>query len=261
MTKFAGSRRVQSVDRAFDVLDVLASGPQRISDIAEATGTSKAAVHHILATLEARRIVAQERDSFRYRLAWGIYELGAKVLRDAGLNTLVAPSLSALAEAVGETTLFNVEDSGSSLVLMRGESKTSTLVANNAPGKRVPLHATASGKVMLAFKPSVLETLPEDLPRFTPRTIVSRHALAAQVERVRQRGYATSWDEHEVALSSLAVPLFDRNADFMGSLTIAAPSGRLNRRSFRTQLQALLSARDEIHALTGGSPQLQAAGL
>ena len=247
-----GSRRVQSVDRAFDVLDCLARGPQRISDIAEATGSSKATVHHILATLEARRIVVQEHDSFRYRLAWGLYELGSKVLRDAGLNSMIAPSLSALAERIGESTLYQIEDSGSALVLMRGESTSSTLVANNEPGKRVALHATASGKVILAFKEGAVASLPSTLRPFTPHTVVTRNELQKQIDQTRRRGFGTAWDEHEMSLSSLSVPIFDRHDEFMGALTIAAPSGRLSKRNYQHYLDELRVTQAEIHEQTGG---------
>ena len=258
MTYSQGSRRVQAVDRAFDVLNCLAEGPQRISDIAKATNSSKATVHHILATLEARRIVARAHDSFRYRLAWGLYELGTKVLRDAGLNSLIAPSLSALAEKVGETTLFNIEDNGTSLVLMRGESTTSSLVANNAPGKRVPLHATASGKVMLAFKPGAFEALPASPRQFTDHTVTTRSALQRQIAHVRERGFATCWDEHEIALSSISVPVLNGHGEFIGAVTIAGPSGRLNRHNYRTYLDALRLTQREIHDQTGGTSSFAA---
>jgi IclR family acetate operon transcriptional repressor len=255
-----GPRRVQSVDRAFDVLNCLADGPKRISDLAAATNSSKATVHHILATLEARRIVTQERDSFRYRLAWGLYELGTKVLRDAGLNSLIAPSLSALAERVGETTLFSVEEGGSALVLMRGESTTSTLVANNAPGRRVPLHATATGKVILAFKPGAFDSLSATLRKFTDHTVTSHEALEKQVAHVRQRGFSTCWDEHEMSLSSIGVPVLDRHGDLIGAVTIAAPSGRMNRQNYGPYLDSLRICQQEIHDQTGGSSSLVVNG-
>jgi DNA-binding IclR family transcriptional regulator len=249
-----GSRKVQSLDRALDVLQCLADGPKRISEIARETASSKAAVHHILATLEGRRMVTRERDSFRYRLSWGLYELGSAVLRHTGLDTVVDPHLSDLAETIGETTLFAIEEDNSALVLLRGESTTSFLVANNAPGRRIPLHATASGKVLLAHHPTLMNHLTEPLRAFTTNTITERHKLSAGLSSVRRRGFATCWEEHELALSSIGVPVFGRDNVIVGALTVAAPSGRLNRRTYRKYLDPLLQTRDAIHTELGAPP-------
>lgn len=249
-----GSRKVQSLERALDVLQCLAEGPKRISDIARETATSKAAVHHILATLEGRRMVARERESFRYRLSWGLYELGSAVLRHTGLDAVVDPHLSDLAESLGETTLFAVEEDGSALVLLRGESTSSFLVANNAPGRRIPLHATASGKILLSYHPTLINHLPEPMRAFTDNTLVDRRKLNAALASVRRRGFATCWEEHELALSSIAAPVFDRDNCIVGALTVAAPSGRLNRRTYRNYLGQLLAARDAIHIELGAPP-------
>jgi DNA-binding IclR family transcriptional regulator len=249
-----GSRKVQSLERALDVLQCLCDGPKRISEIARETESSKAAVHHILATLEARRMVARERDSFRYRLSWGLYELGSAVLRHTGLDTVVDPHLSDLAEALGETTLFAVEEDNSALVLLRGESTSSFLVANNAPGRRIPLHATASGKVLLTYHPTLINHLPAPLRGFTANTVTEPHKLTTALTSVRRRGFATCWEEHELALSSIAVPVFGRDTSIVGALTVAAPTGRLNRRTYRKYLDPLIAARDAIHTELGSPP-------
>jgi DNA-binding IclR family transcriptional regulator len=249
-----GSRKVQSLERALDVLQCLADGPKRISEITRETGSSKAAVHHILATLEGRRMVARERDSFRYRLSWGLYELGSAVLRHTGLDIVVDPHLSDLAEKLGETTLFAVEEDNSALVLLRGESTSSFLVANNAPGRRIPLHATASGKILLTYHPTLINHLPEPLRGYTVNTVTEPHKLKAALTSVRRKGFATCWEEHEQALSSIAVPVFGRDHGIVGALTVAAPSGRLNRRTYRNYLDPLLAARDAIHTELGAPP-------
>ena len=89
MTGHIASRKIQSLERALDVLQALQRGPRRVSELATDTGSSKATVHHILATLEGRRIVAREPGSFRYRLGWGAYELGASVTHESGFDIFV----------------------------------------------------------------------------------------------------------------------------------------------------------------------------
>lgn len=82
------SRRVQSVEHAIDILQVLADSGRSmgLSGIAQRVGLSKATVHHLLGTLQARRFVVRDPDTARYRLSWGLYELGAAVVRSVDLT-------------------------------------------------------------------------------------------------------------------------------------------------------------------------------
>jgi len=247
MAERIGSRKIQSLERALDVLEALQRGPRRISDLARDTGSSKATVHHILATLEDRRIVVREPGSFRYQLSWGIYELGAGVVHGTGYNSVIPPLISELAEEIGETTLFAIEEHGEALVLYRGECTTSVLVANNIPGRRIPMHATASGKTLLAHSPHLLRRLATTLPAYTPKTAITRQAVERQLQAVRRRGYATCWEEHEISLNSIAVPVFGVAGVLAGALTIAAPSGRLNQRTYKQYLTPLAETARRIH--------------
>lgn len=247
MAERIGSRKIQSLERALDVLDALQRGPRRVSDLARDTGSSKATVHHILATLEDRRIVIREPGSFRYQLSWGIYELGAGVVHGTGYNSVIPPLISELAEEIGETTLFAIEESGEALVLYRGECTRSVLVANNIPGRRIPMHATASGKTLLAYSPQLFARLARTLPAYTAKTAITHEAVQRQLKVVRRRGYATCWEEHEISLNSIAVPVFGVAGVLAGALTIAGPSGRLNQRTYKQYLTPLAETARRIH--------------
>jgi DNA-binding IclR family transcriptional regulator len=210
-----------------------------VSELAKDTGSSKATVHHILATLEGRRIVAREPGSFRYRLGWGAYELGASVTHESGFDIFVPQLISQLATDLGETTLFSIEEGGEVLVLYRGESTSSVLGVNNIPGHRLPMHATASGKTLLAFSPRLVARLSPSLAAYTPKTTISRPEVERQLRLIRERGYATCWEEHEIALNSIAVPVFGGSDSILGVLTVAGPSGRMNQRTYRRYLEPL----------------------
>jgi DNA-binding IclR family transcriptional regulator len=155
--------------------------------------------------------------------------------------------ISELAEEVGETTLFAIEESGEALVLYRGECTSSVLVANNIPGRRIPMHATASGKTLLAYSPHLLPRLATTLAAYTPKTTITREAVHRQLRIVRRRGFATCWEEHEIALNSIAVPVFGVAGVLAGALTIAGPSGRLNQRTYRQYLTPLTETVRRIH--------------
>ncbi len=252
-----GSRRVQAVDHAVDLLDAMARAGRAIgvSELARQTGLSKATVHHLLATLEARRFVMQDPHSSLYRLGWALYELGSAVVRDVELSRVARPFLDRLANQTGESVLLSVLDEDAVLYLDRGEAPSGLRMVANA-GRRSPLHATASGKVLLAFAndPQILERiLGSPLPKLTSTTTTDPSTLRSQLAEVRLRGYATCWQEREVGLCSLAVPLRDYTGAVVGSLAVAGPESRLSPRTLTAHLSPLRAVAHDIELHLGGA--------
>ncbi len=250
-------RRVKAVDHAISILEEIAKADRAlgVSEIARRTGLSKATAHHMLATLESRRFVMREPDSAYYRLSWGLYELGSNVVRNVNLSRVARPYLDRLAAQTGESTLLGILDGGEVLYLDRGEAPGGLRMSADA-GRRGPLHATATGKVFLAFTPDddiADRLLVDPLPKFTRTTVTSVAALRRQLTQVRTRGYATCWQEKEVGLCSMAVPLRDYTGHVVGSLTVAGPASRLNARTYQSHLPPLLAAAHRIELHLGGA--------
>lgn len=251
-----GPRRVQAVEHAIDIIAAIAATgrPMGVSDIARHGGLSKATTHHLLATLEARRFVMREPDSPRYRLGWALYEYGATVVRSVNLPRIARPYLDRLAAQTGESTLLGILDHDSVLYLDRGEPPAGVEMVADA-GRRGLLHATASGKVLLAYADSELteRILAQPLPDFTRTTVTNPAALRRQLTQVRSRGYATCWQEREAGLCSLAVPLRDYTGAVVASLTLAGPASRLNQRTYQNHLTVLRGAAHRIELHLGGA--------
>lgn len=251
------SRRVQAVDHAIDVLEVMAASgrPIGVSDISRRTELSKATVHHLLGTLEARRFVMREPDSPLYRLSWALYELGSNVVRDVDLSRVARPYLDRLAVQTSESVLLGILDEDSVLYLDRGEAPMGLQMRANA-GRRGPLYATASGKVLLAFTPDpslVERILEQPLAKLTKATITDPSALRQDLALTRQRGYSTCWQEREVGLCSVAVPLRDYSGAVVGSLAVAGPATRLTTRSLSAHLVPLQRAARAIERHLGAT--------
>lgn len=251
------ARRIKAVDHAIDVLEVLAAAgrPVGVSDLARQTGLSKAGVHHLLATLEARRFVMRDADSTRYKLSWALYELGSNVVRDVDLSRIARPFLDRLAVQTGESVLLGILDGDSVLYLDRGEAPAGLQMRANA-GRRGPLHATASGKVLLAFAAdsTLLDKIvSRPLEKLTRTTITDPATLRHELAQARQRGYATCWQEREVGLCSVGVPLRDYRGYVVGSLTVAGPATRLTTGSLQSHLAPLLTTARRIEAHLGAS--------
>lgn len=248
-------RRIRAVDHAIDVLETMgaAGRPMGVSEIARQTNLSKAAVHHLLATLETRRFVMRDTDSALYKLSWALYELGSNVVRDIDVSRIARPYLDKLAVETGESVLLGILDEHSVLYLDRGEAPAGLQMRANA-GRRSPLHATASGKVLLAFANDSLlldEILSGPLERLTKTTITDPSILRYELAEARRRGYATCWQEREIGLCSVGVPLRDYRGSVVAALTVAGPSIRLTTLTFQQHLGPLMATACRIEAHLG----------
>ena len=239
---------------AVDVLHHLseADRPLGVSELARRTNLNKATVFHLLSTLQARHLVAQDPETSCYQLSWGLYALGASMTRTHSVPQAVRGKLEGLAQTTGETVLVGILDEGTVLYLDRAESPSGLAMVANI-GRRAPLHAVATGKVLLAHSPvsDVEELLASNLPRFTPTTITNPDELRRQLEAVREQGFARCWQEHEAGVSSVSVPVRDYTGSVVAALTIAGPATRLTARALRRQLVPLRQTAEAIQARLG----------
>lgn len=248
------SDRVRSVDRAISILQLLAQhGEARVTDLALALGTHKSTVARVLATLEARGLVEQDGERGRYRLAYGVVELARGVVSRRPELALLARSIcERLAEQTGETVnLAVVEDDA--VVSIDQVLGTATVRSVNWVGQRTPLHATAAGKVLLAFGEAAWRdrVLASELQRFTPATIVDREGLARALEEVRRRGYSSTRDEHEPGLSAVGAPIRAIDGSVIAAVTVSGPSFRLPPERVTGLGTATVAAADRVSELNG----------
>ncbi len=246
---------MRSVDHAIDVLEAMArvGGAVGVSHLARQTGLSKAAVYQILATFERRRFVIRDPGSTLYRLSWALYELGSGVVRDVDLSRTARPHLDMLARQLGESVLLGILDGDEVLYLDRGEAPFELRMVANT-GRRGMLHATASGKVLLACSGDTElwdRLLRRGLRRMTAATITDPDRLRHDIAEVRQKGYATCWQEGEVGLCSVAVALRDYTGATVGCLTVAGPSTRLTTGTLQAHLAPLRAAAHSIETHLG----------
>jgi DNA-binding IclR family transcriptional regulator len=255
---------VKALAHAIDVLEALAErGEMGVSELSRATGLSKTAVFNILATFERRRLVARDPATARYRLGWRLYELGTELVRRNELAPIARPFLKELVERAGETALLGILDGDGVTYVDRYESaQRIRMVA--APGRQSPLHATASGKVLLAHQPQeyVERILAGELRRYTATTITDPDVLRAQLRDVVDHGFARCQLEHEPELSSISVPVFDYSGHVAAALTLAAPAFRFTDTAMRRVLPTLMDVAGELtQQLGGGARAAQSGGV
>jgi len=217
-----------------------------VSDLARRLGIAKSTAHRLLNLLAAEGF-ARRTAGGRYGLGIALWELGSRVVANLDLRQVAHPILERLRNQTQETVHLAILDGTEVVYIDRFESQA-TLQLFRRIGYRMPVHATSSGKAILAFSPpEVIGTaLAPRLKRLAPKTIVSRQALLAELPRIRARGYVTSLDESEIGVGSVAAPLFDARARVIGAISVAGPSMRLSKTRIPAVARLVVRAAAEI---------------
>jgi DNA-binding IclR family transcriptional regulator len=235
---------VQSVDRAISVLELLAKGGDAgITEIASELGVHKSTASRLVYTLQARELVEQEGERGRFTLGFGMLRFAGAVTGQLDLARLGTPVCESLAETLGETVNIAVLD-GPVAINVSQALGTSAVAAQNWTGQRTPLHATSSGKVLLAAMTEAEQekVITGELAAYTARTITDPDDLRATLRRVTDDGYATCYEELELGLHAVAVPVYGSGNDVpVAAISASGPSYRLSRKRIR-QISAELQA-------------------
>lgn len=219
---------VQSVDRAVSALEHLArQGQAGVSEVAAVIGVHKSTASRLLGALQARGLVEATGERGRYRLGFGILRLAGAMGGRLDVTTQGREVCDELAAEVGETVNIAVRQ-GDQVINVHQSYGGSAITANNWVGRPTPLHATSSGKVLLAWAPEPLrDKLTATLPAFTAATLVDPAVLRQQLQTVRSDGYATTLSEYEVGLNAVAAPVFGGDGMVIAAVSVSAPAYRL----------------------------------
>jgi IclR family acetate operon transcriptional repressor len=214
------------VARALALLDELAASETGlgVNELARRIDVNPSTASRLLATLESAGMV--QRDGHGpYRLGLQLVTLADRVLSRLDLQALARPVLVELMQSTGETATLSIPGEREAITVDSVPSRSS-VVSMARLGRPSIAHATAVGKVMLAFGGGGLP--PErDLLALTDRTITDRRALAAEVATVRERGYGTVFGEREQDVNAIAAPVFDNTGTLAAILGLQGPASRL----------------------------------
>jgi IclR family acetate operon transcriptional repressor len=244
----ASRERIGSTQRALAVLDVLAVEPALgTNEIARRTGATASTVSRQLGTLVESGLVERVAATGQYRLGIRFVELATTVLARLDVRIVAHPHLEALIAEVGETATLSVPGDPDAVTI---DIVRSPQYVQGAPhlGRPSIAHATAAGKVMLAFT-NVHPAGP--LTAYTDRTITNRRELEAELERITRRGWADAYEEREQGLNAIAAPVWSNDGELAGIVALQGPIPRFGRGAARTALPALLARTSAISAELG----------
>ncbi|MEV6171762.1 IclR family transcriptional regulator [Streptomyces sp. NPDC051954] len=247
----AGDRKpeeVKSAARVLEVLELLGADGAKLSlaELAGAMRVPKSSLHAVLRTMEARGWVDVDTRGTRYGLGLKALMTGTAYLEGDDVVSIAGPVLDALAEETGEAVHLT-RLSGADVVHLAKRESRHALRMYTPVGHRVPAHATAPGKAMLAqFEPGEVDRrLSWPLARITPDTVTDPGELAAQLAEARLRGWAQDDGESSPGVRGVAVAL---GTDEQGgdAISCSAPSSRMDDR--RTE-EVALAVTEAAHSL------------
>jgi DNA-binding IclR family transcriptional regulator len=247
------SALVQSVDRAVAILELLArNGEAGITEIAAELGVHKSSASRLVYTLRARELVEQNGERGPFRIGLGMLKFAGAVTGQLDYVRVGGPVCSTLAERLGETVNIAVLD-GNRAVNVSQARGSSAVAAQNWVGQRTPLHATSSGKVLLAGEPpeSQERLLAGELEPCAPRTITDPVRLRAVLRRTAEDGYATCIEELEPGLHAVAVPVFGAHGDVVAAISAAGPAYRLSQKRIPEIVDELRTASRDLSVRMG----------
>ena len=224
----------KSVTKAVRLLRELGARPRSgatVTTLAKAVGMSRPTAFRLLLSLEHTGLV--DRVDNNYILGWELARLGRLADPHAGLVARAQPLLQELADKTNETVTLSVPDShdGLDLIAEATGSHMVGMMARNMIGRQYPLHASSSGKVLLAEMPAekVKLLLPEKLEAYASQTITDRRVLLKELTQVREQGFSIIDNELEEELLSLSRPIRDSSGTMVAVISVNGPRYRFTR--------------------------------
>ena len=245
------ARPVGSVARALALLDALAASDSGlgVSELGRRIGVNASTASRLLSTLEQQGFVERDQRG-PYRLGLKLVALADRVLARLDVRALARPLLERLVAATGETATLSVPGEGVAITVDFVASE-STIASIARLGRPSVAHATAAGKMMLAFAGGG-DAPGEPLESYTDRTVTDPADLARQVRAARVTGFAEAVGEREPDLNALAAPVLGRAGELVAILGLQGPASRLTAARRREVRPALVAAAAALSQAVGG---------
>jgi len=261
VAKRRGPVPVQSVGRSLDLLDAVGAESVGLVALAERTGLGASTAYRLLSTLMEHGYVRRNPETGHFHVGYKLLDLAARAAHDTeALRAIVRPHLEAVRNTTDETANLVVPD-GLTVVYIDQVESARAIRMFTAIGRRVAMHASASGKAILAFSSkSPLEGREiVNLEALTSHTLITLDGLADDLERTRSRGFAIDSEEYDLGVVCVAAPIIGHNGEPAAALSVSGPSERM-RAADLDVLGAIVrnQAADASRELRAENPRLDA---
>lgn len=226
---------IQSLERAFAILEQVAGHRDGITlaELCKSVGLHSSTTFHLVRTMVQLGYASQDTASKKYRIGRKVFSLAAGALDENELANRATPVLELLTDRTGESSHFALRSDDNIVIIAKTGGAGMFQLVDRAGAVR-PANATALGKVLLAaLTPAQLQRYLDKhkLARFTPKTIVEREALLAELEQVRRNGIAFDDGEFDAEVRCVAVPVYDFLGRVAGAIGVSGPMWRISLQS------------------------------
>lgn len=242
---------VQSLDRAFDIMEALCAARDGlpIHMLSEQTGLHKSTVHRLLSSMAARGYVCKDEYSGRYRMTTKLYALSGQVVDHLDLVQIARHPMEDLCRTVHETIHLVIPEGTDIVYVHKVEADQGAIRMFSRIGMRRPMYCTGVGKAMMACMTDeqvnhIWET--SDIQSYTPHTITTRERLQDVLNEIREHDCAFDNEENELGVRCIAAAIRDYTGNVCGALSISAPLNRMSDSYLMQLKRPLLEARDRI---------------
>jgi IclR family transcriptional regulator, KDG regulon repressor len=234
---------IRSVSHALDVIEQFFGEADElgVTELSKRLKLHKNNIFRLLATLESRGYIEQNKATENYRLGLRSLHLGRAYVSRMGLLRQARPVMESLVKQVRESAYVAVARPGG-MVPLDGVEADQPVRLVSTIGETLPLHATAVGKTQLAFgsEEELKTRLPDALKRYTPKTVTERPALTQQLKGVIESGFAVDTGEYVEDVRAVAVPIKDYTGHVVGTLAVSGPAYRLTAERLQKELAPLV---------------------
>ncbi|WP_016907741.1 MULTISPECIES: IclR family transcriptional regulator [Streptomyces] len=245
----------QTVDRALRILPLLAEGPANLEQVASRLDVHKSTALRLLRTLDEHGMVYRQRDQ-RYRLGARLFSLAQQAVENLDVREIAHPHLAELNAACGHTVHLAVQEEDEVVYIDKVESRYPVRMYSRI-GKPVALTVAAVAKLCLADLPeperrALADRL--DYPRYTARSIRSAAEFLAELDRVREQGWATDLGGHEESINCVAAPIRGADGRTVAAMSVSAPNVVVSGDELLTLLPRVRRTAEAISAEYAGRP-------
>lgn len=248
---------IHSVGKAMQLLDLLLEHHRAMSlqELAALSGFPKSTVYTLLSSMRAYSYIEQKPDG-KYFLGVRLYECGHAVSAQWDISDAARPYLERLAEMTHSSAVITYMGNGHAIHLEQFAGRAGVQVLSEV-GTRLPLHATAQGKLYLSTctDEAALSLLrAQGTPQFTPHTLTTAEAVTADLAKIRTDGYAIENGEYKIGLRAVCAPVFDRDGVQRYAVGVTALFRHIGSQEFEEAIAATLETARQISASLGYRP-------
>ena len=247
--KVKEKKTIASVIKAVEVIEFIAYSEREVgvTEISNGLHYGVSATYHMLNTLKECNIIVQNERTKKFKLGLKLWQIGMLAYGQNHISVTLKPYLKKLKDLTGETANLTIMDNYRIVYIAQEESDRLVKMFTTT-GATAPLHCTAAGKILLAYKPEEIqeEILNEiELTKYTDNTIVKKEDLNKESAEIRKNGYGFDNEERELGVSCIGAPIFDLNNEAIACITISGPTARFNEENKKKWIDIVLQVSNE----------------